>query len=274
MLDPLTAGTASERAIVEVEWSQADALPFPLCISSRTDGAHGSVLIENVSVALGNIVLADHGRTVTGEHLGPVPEPRLLYPPERAVSHCSSNGPVPVLPRFRPRLAEGPLTRAGRVLNRVVRNGIAAADAVPFDPEAPASAAMTWDMTRVVPDIALSEHEETAGSWTPRGDLLDSESTQTHFVVETEHDGVSRLRFGDGVHGKRPASRTEFWATYRVGNGIAGNVGPGAIAHAVTDDGRIDSVTNPMAARGGRSRRARNRRAGARPRLSVFRNAP
>ena len=38
-------------------------LPFPLCVSGETpDG-----LAEDISVALGNIVLADHGMTFTDE---------------------------------------------------------------------------------------------------------------------------------------------------------------------------------------------------------------
>ncbi len=70
-------------------------------------------------------------------------------------------------------------------------------------------------------------------------------------MVETEHDGSVALRFGDDVHGRRPDSGTTFTATYRVGNGVAGNVGAGTIAHVVTDDGRISAAVNPMAARGG-----------------------
>ena len=41
----------------------ADALPFPVCISARTDVEHGQQFIEDVSIARGNMVLADHGLT-------------------------------------------------------------------------------------------------------------------------------------------------------------------------------------------------------------------
>src|SRR5262249_8878517 len=44
---------------------------------------------------------------------------------------------------------------------------------------------------------------------------------------------------------------TTFSATYRVGNGIAGNVGADSLVHIVSDDSRITSVRNPIAAHGG-----------------------
>ncbi|UUZ68701.1 baseplate J/gp47 family protein [Polaromonas sp. P2-4] len=60
------------------------------------------------------------------------------------------------------------------------------------------------------------------------------------------------LRFGDDMHGQRPEEDTEFTATYRVGNGAAGNVGAQAIFHIVSSDtGVFDEVTNPMPAAGG-----------------------
>ena len=62
-----------------------------------------------------------------------------------------------------------------------------------------------------------------------------------------------RLRFGDGVHGRRPETGTEFEATYRVGNGTAGNIGAGAIAHVATLGGRDRPRHEP--APGGRRRR-------------------
>jgi len=86
--------------------------------------------------------------------------------------------------------------------------------------------------------------------WTPRPDLLNSGDAE-EFVVEAEHDGTAILRFGDGVHGRRPEAGTAFTATYRVGNGFAGNIGAESLAHVATVDGRILSVRNPLPAAGG-----------------------
>ena len=44
--------------ITEIFWGAADALPFPLCVSVKERPG------LEISVALGNIVLADHGQTV------------------------------------------------------------------------------------------------------------------------------------------------------------------------------------------------------------------
>jgi predicted phage baseplate assembly protein len=94
-------------------------------------------------------------------------------------------------------------------------------------------------------------------------DLLASDADATNFVVETEHDGRSRLRFGDDVHGRRPNADTAFQARYRIGNGQAGNVGAEALAHVlidsrlyenpgdIPDPARILAVRNPLAAAGG-----------------------
>ena len=67
-------------------------------------------------------------------------------------------------------------------------------------------------------------------------DLLDSGARDPHFVVEIEDDGTARLRFGDDRLGSAPQEKTKFDATYRVGNGAAGNVGAESIAHLSTAD--------------------------------------
>ena len=87
--------------------------------------------------------------------------------------------------------------------------------------------------------------------WTPLRDLLNSEPSDTEFVVEVERDGTASLRFGDNTHGLRPDPGTSFTASYRVGNGAAGNVGAGSLVHIISGDSGIDAVRNPLAALGG-----------------------
>lgn len=53
--------TLNNTSIVEIQWSADDALPFPFCVSASG--------VRGLSVARGNLVLADHGRTITGETL-------------------------------------------------------------------------------------------------------------------------------------------------------------------------------------------------------------
>ncbi len=215
--------------ICQIEWATEDALPFALCIDTR---AH-----EDVSVARGNIVLCDHGWTIEKEELGAVPDSKLDYAPEPAADRCDPPRPKAISPRYRPKLAEAPLTQA------------AGFDA---DAGAPARDAMHWDLQDVTPQIrltgTLTEEEVT---WEARRDLLNSSATDNHFIVEIDNDGAASIRFGDDIHGRRPEPETTFTAVYRVGNGAQGNVGAAAIAHVVTGQVGIGTARNPLPARGG-----------------------
>ena len=57
--------------ILHIEWDREDALPFPLVISAIGQ-APECKYIDDITIARGNVVLVDHGRTVT-EELGTVP---------------------------------------------------------------------------------------------------------------------------------------------------------------------------------------------------------
>lgn len=236
--------------IVEITWALEDALPFPLCISSVTDEAHGGKYLTGVSVARGNLVLVDHGRTLKDEPLGSVPAPTLFTAPDRNCDSCSPPAPVAVPPRFRPFLHEGPLTQAA-----TVKLGQGTAPRQPFDPAASAAAAMDWSMSDVLPQVVLSSVTNgTKATWQSHRTLLNSEPSANDFVVEVGDDGRAGLRFGDDVLGLRPNTGAQFSATYRIGNGSAGNVGSGSIVHAVAsvaDLAPIVSVRNPLPAAGG-----------------------
>jgi hypothetical protein len=231
------------RPVTEIYWDAADALPFPLCVSVQERPG------LEISVALGNIVLGDHGRTMRDESLGTVPEPRL----RRAAAATGAQScqrveaePIPV--RFHPALVNAPLTQ-GFDLEKELRIG-------PTQDEGwwPASALLVRDPHDALPLVAKLEGtiKSVSSIWTPCRDLLASDGDATDFVVETENDGTAPLRFGDDVHGRRPDPGTAFTATYRVGNGTSGNVGADTIAHIVSDvSGVFDAVTNPLPAAGG-----------------------
>jgi predicted phage baseplate assembly protein len=88
--------------------------------------------------------------------------------------------------------------------------------------------------------------------WVVRSELLSSGTYERDYTVEIEGDGRAYLRFGFlGVGWKPEAVGAPFVATYRIGNGSAGNVGRERIAHIVADDGRIAGARNPLPAQGG-----------------------
>ncbi len=243
---PLEPG-ALPAPITEIRWAAEDALPFPFCLSATLDDAAGGGTVTEVSHALGNIVLADHGRGVTGELLTPVPQPHLSVVPDATGDPCDRPDPVPVPPRYAPLLALGPITQT--TVTRDADTG----DTVPYDPLVARSAysALAQPLEARAPAVSLTDDSAAGDSWQARADLLNSYPESRHFVVETERDGRARLRFGDDVNGRRPNAGTGFTVAYRVGNGTAGNVGAGAITHVITDKGGIDTVTNPMPATGG-----------------------
>ena len=230
LTDPLT-GTQ----ITNIEWMAEDALPFPFCLSGFTDEEHGAQFRDDLSIAHGNIVLADHGQTVTRESLGEVPAAQILLPPDPGADRCHRPPPQFARPRFRPSLQGRPLTQVS-----------------PYDSAQPASKSLSVDPAAALPEVTL---ESTLGTdtseWNPQRDLLGSAPDATEIVVEIENDGVAYLRFGDDEYGQLPESGTTFEATYRIGNGSAGNIGAEMLAHIVSNDPAITAVRNPLPAAGG-----------------------
>ncbi len=120
------------------------------------------------------------------------------------------------------------------------------------NPSLSASALMNFDAADAVPVITLKGSVDGAATtWTPEPDLLENGATDPVFVVEVESNGVATLRFGDDVNGKTPDTGTSFVASYRMGNGTAGNVGADTLVYLAAADARIQSCRNPLPATGG-----------------------
>ncbi len=218
LTDPLTG-----QAYVEVRWDFQDALPFPLCLSAVVQKTPRS----DLSVAVGNVVLADHGRTVPAETL---PKLEADTPPAR----------------YRPPLERRPLTQQGTIRSRKHPGHLLAVDL-----EAPATDAMRWEMRHVLPAIRLLEPGSEDRPWLPQRDLLGSDRFAREFVAEVEEGGRTRLRFGDDVLGARPETGFRPEAIYRIGNGQTGNVGRESIVNIVSSVTGIRTVRNPLPAQGG-----------------------
>src|SRR5262249_34332581 len=154
-----------------------------------TDEEHGGRAIANVSIALGNLVLADHGRTLPPEPLPEVPEPdpALAAVSAPAADPCTAPTFVPAPVRHRPRLAEGPLTQAA-----------------PLAALTSAAEALRRDLAGVLPAVELKDPD--GNPWEPQRDLLGSDAFAAEFVAEVDNDGRASLRFGDNQNGIRPAA--------------------------------------------------------------------
>lgn len=219
--DPLDA-----TPVVEVTWDAADALPFPLCVSGRTDDAHGARYLDGVSVVRGNLVPADHGLTLHGAPLEPVPEDASLFEPRLEQPSLTFAAPLPA--GFFPRPA----------------------DPAPPSVLPPAATLLAYGPAEAEPQLRL---EGGGGIWRPRRDLLESGAFAQELVVEMEEDRRARLRFGDGVHGRRPVAGTVFEPIYRLGGGLDGHLGADVLVQAVTAQAGIEGVRNPLPADGGRA---------------------
>jgi predicted phage baseplate assembly protein len=364
-VDPL-----NDQPVIAIEWAEADALPFPLCLSTIGE-APGCQYLPDVSVARGNVLLVDHGRTVHDEPWGvpPVKEgdagckgegepnepllrpgrlrPRLErqpvtyrapFPLPQARAHEQTRLLAGLMETVRTRvrrladqarrgdltpqalsairaeiatlfgdraLAETNLPRLGQRTRRPV-TGEDVANAIErliarekgylarkrrrveflqrrswagylltadetdelrdlFGPViagafnrsnpqllGPASAALQQDLRAALPEVRVEEGKQR---WRPRYDLLASDGEDRAFVVEVESDGSAVLRFGDGELGRALTPGATLSATYRVGNGSAGNVGAETITHLVlrnrTLSGTDVEPRNPLPAQGG-----------------------
>ena len=217
---------------VDVTWDAADALPFALCLGA-IGAAPDCRFITDISLARGNVVLVDHGRSFGPDGLGTVPTLMTA-----AGCDCVDlPGPVSQVPgRFAPSLPRAPLSWS-----------------VPLDPAAPAATALAQDPWAALPAVSLASDPPFA--WAARPDLIGSEPGDADFVVETDNDGVAHLRFGDGTLGLAPPAGASFTAGYRIGNGPVGNVGADSITRVVLRDMTLDGVAlslrNPLPAVGG-----------------------
>lgn len=243
-IDPLF-----DQPVLEVEWAAADALPFPLRLSDLGP-APDCLRLTEVSVARGNLLLADHGRTLAGEPLPPVPG-------DDAVPCCVGEGrPAEVVEsaaRYRPVLARAPLTFSAPPPWRGPASGLG-----DQDPRRALPQLAVGGTTRTGDPLGTGEGGSKDGSpaqpWAARPDLLASGPADPHFTVEVDDDGGAHLRFGDGRCGLAPEPGTRFAAAYRWGNGPSGNLGAGALRFCAlrhTVSGLALRPRNPLPARGG-----------------------
>jgi Baseplate J-like protein len=219
-----------EQPVVSIEWAPEDALPFPLCVSAVVGE---DCRLEEISVARGNVVLADHGLWASPQ--------RECVEAGSTEAVCEGEGrhsEVSVVAKpFRPWLAERPPTFSE-----------------PLATDAPAARILRQDPARARAQLRVTS-EEGSREWWPRADLLASGPDDRHVVAEIDDDARARLRFGDGELGARPEPSECFELRQRVGNGPIGNVPAEAISRLVTWRRRVDGVNvrvrNPLAAAGG-----------------------
>ncbi len=189
-VDPLL-----EQPITWIRWSSEDALGAALPVSQRVDGR----VVSDLTVVRGNNVLVDAGRR------------------RRAVATLGDTTGELTLPISGLAWAQP---------WRAAQPGESPAGSLVQDPRR--ALPQIW-LTEVPPEPAphRGDLRPLPARWVPRLDLLESDREARHFVAEREGTAQVRLRFGDGVFGRRPAPGTRFEVTYRTVSGETERVGAG-----------------------------------------------
>lgn len=225
-LQPVTVAGQAVLPLLHVTWGDDDALTFPLCLTGALPATGAP--IPRISVARGNVLPCDHGRSVS----------EMLPPP-------SPNGSRSAI--LESQLSLGPLTF----------------QPMPAAPQYDAQAHFVsprYDLSGAAADaqpaVSLLVYEPVGDPepWVPVPNLLSSHPEDLQFVAEVDDDGDAILRFGDDAYGRRPSTATGVQAIYRIGNGAAGNLGSGALAHVVLPASWVPVVTavrHPLSARDG-----------------------
>lgn len=217
--------------LTQVTWHMSDALTFPLCVSSQLKNG---TIVENVSVARGNLILADYGRTIEEWH----PADPNVDPAAPGIRKSKI--------AYRFELQGGPVTFHSPEQND--------------EEEKPSVREMLEVNPRKTIANAYLEFYEDAPDPTPWEvvpHLLDSKSFDRHFVVDTQNNGTAIIRFGDGMYGMEPPEGFHIRVIYRVGNGTVGNVGSKTLVHILEPEilesswPDIVGTRNPLPAWGG-----------------------
>jgi hypothetical protein len=124
--------------LLEIEWAREDALPF-IVVLSTIGAAPDCTLIEDVSVARGNVFLVDEGYRIVDEDLGQVPL-------QDSAPYCSDVG-APVYGHVTPGSYQPTLSQAGLISTQPVASSAPARDLLAQNP----AMALPWIRLRSIP---------------------------------------------------------------------------------------------------------------------------
>ena len=156
-LTRVQSSNRSEVSILEIEWGIEDALPFDLKIADYFAG----VYVPDITIVLGNNVLADHGRTIVGEQFAPFPASLMI--------------------RFRPAISQPGLTQHQ-----------------PYDAAQSASDALYQNTWEALPHMTLMEGSRSLKFAQPVADDLFNDSTGVLAPSEQDVHSIQDMfeRFG------------------------------------------------------------------------------
>ncbi len=286
-ISALARSTRANQHLLTIHWQEADALSFTLPLSVYQH----DTLITGISIASGNIVLADHGRSIRHEQLPVVPAGQRYRPTLRSTNltvaatyqHAQAitqpanqalqqdeQAALPVCALFESSTAT-PLAIPANIIadlsaptldeqakktlrQQLHQHGIVLSANFTVRPVAQVG----WELHDLLRRQywLIGQHDSTIAAttykkWNLRRDLLSSDAFDYDYVVDIEEDRMATLRFGNNIQGRQPQTSSHLSVTYRIGGGTQGNVRADTIMHIVSTDPRISKVRNPLAAQGG-----------------------
>ena len=222
-----------------LSWHPEDALARPLTVPPAK--VAGSVSLY------GNVVLADHGQTVSAKVSPDTVRSGRPYRPTVLIEDVVSAAPYPqVAAAFD---GKQDLVRASLMVKSakasLAPQPRAAVPCIAMHGMRPAMTSTQGTPPQIVNTVT--------DDWQARQDLLSAAPTERAFAVSLEdaYGGDERhlhLEFGDGELGYRPAPGTIFKATARTGGGQTGRVRANSLRQVVGTAPLVMSVSNPLAA--------------------------
>ena len=227
------ADPVAGRWCVRVNWLAEDALARRYCFVTR---CAGQPLVTGVSRFYGNLAEAAHGR----------PHETTFRAPGEPLAGLNLGALLGTSAAHHERVHWGTVCR-------LPQRPLAYRDTPPGGERQSASTLA----------VTVSGF---AGTWEERIDFIGSEGDDEHFIVETDEEGVSVVRFGNGVNGAPLPPDAVVTCRYQVGQGSAGNVGADALTgFDAADLAGVDRAWNPLDVVNGRD---------PEPAAEVLRRAP
>lgn len=96
--------------------------------------------------------------------------------------------------------------------------------------------------------VKVLVNNQPLGEWEERESFVlsdDSDQNGRHFVVETDENRISTVRFGNGIHGQKVPDSARIEITYQKGKGEEGNIGADRIHYKGTYLNHAFEVRNP-----------------------------
>jgi hypothetical protein len=218
MQDPVTS-----EWYVRVRWKDEDKLKYNYCFTVEC----GAETVNDVSAFYGNLVNVHHGRLE--QVIFREPGVTLAISGEKHYEKLTAQGRDITICR----LPSGPLA---------------------YTNTAPGG--------EIPPRSTLKVEVEVGGDrdpWDEAIDLVhsdDSDERGDHFVVETDEEGFSLIRFGDGTNGRKLPPEAVVHCQYQIGDGLEGNIGAEMLTRFTgmsSPSANITQIWNPFDADNGRA---------------------